>query len=320
MRRMVASGGVVRGGAEPTIEIRGLTRRFGRVVAIEPLDLDLHPGVTGLLGPNGSGKSTLLRMLTGLVRPSGGGARVGGVTLAGDGAAVRRRCAYSPGEIALYGELRARDHLAWFLRGREPEALARARELAATLGLPLDKRVHAYSHGMKRQLMFAAALAPRVPVRILDEPSDGLDPQKRGALLDLLKQDAGRDRTILLSSHHFGEVDRVCERFVFLNAGRLVTVADAAAVRERAERLVQVDYGAALDDAARAALEAAVATLTDVRVRLEPARLVAELPARDPRALLAALSGPALPAPRTIRYGEVSLAELYRDLYGVEAC
>ena len=307
-------------GAGTPIAVRGLSRRFGRVTALEPLDLDIGSGVTGLLGPNGSGKSTLLRMLTGLVRPTRGTARVAGVVLAGDGVAVRRRVAYSPGEIALYGELRARDHLAWFLRGRDGGALARARELAGRLGLPLAKRVHTYSHGMKRQLMFAAALAPDVPVRILDEPSDGLDPEKRGALLDLLKEDAARGTTILLSSHHFGEVDRVCDRFVFLNDGRLIATAAAAEVRARAERLVRVDYAADLAAAERAALEDALVGLAEVRARLERDHLVAELPRRDPRALLAALAVPELPAPRAIRYGEASLAELYRELYGVEAC
>ena len=304
-----------------TIEIRGLTRRFGKQLALAPLELALGPGVTGLLGPNGSGKSTLLRMLVGLVRPSGGTARVAGVELSGDGTAVRRRCTYSPGEIALYGELRGRAHLEWFLRGRGPEALARARRLTDALELPLRKRVHAYSHGMKRQLLFAAALAPRVGVRILDEPSDGLDPSKRGTLLDLLAEDAAAGTTILLSSHHLGEVDRACAVFVFLNEGRLVAI-------ERAERLIQIEYGPALErPAARAALGGAVAALTGASgrpglgARIDGTRLIAELPARDPRELLAALARtPGLPAPESIRYGEVSLADLYRDLYGVEAC
>jgi ABC-2 type transport system ATP-binding protein len=304
---------------EIPIEVRGLTRTFGAVLALAPLELDVGPGITGLLGPNGSGKSTLLRMLVGLVRPSAGSARVSGVELRGDGTAVRRRAAFSPGEIAFYGELSARDHLAWFLRGRDADAMPRALRMAQALGLPMGRRVQAYSHGMKRQLLFCAALAPRVPVRILDEPSEGLDPEKRGALLDLLEEDARSGTAILLSSHHLGEVDRVCGRIVFLNGGRLIAVEEARALRGRAERLVHVEYGSAAEEPGlRAALERAAAELG---ARLDGTRLVAELPARDPRPFLQALTARVeLPAPHSIGYGQVSLAELYRDLYGVEAC
>jgi ABC-2 type transport system ATP-binding protein len=306
----------------PPIQIRGLTRRFGPALALAPLELEIGPGITGLLGPNGSGKSTLLRMLVGLVRPSAGAARVAGVELAGDGTAVRRRCTFSPGEIGLYGELSGREHLAWLLRGRDAEALPRARRMAEAFELPLAKRVQAYSHGMKRQLLAAAALAPRVPLRILDEPSEGLDPSKRGALLDLLEQDARAGTAILISSHHLGEVDRICGQFVFLNAGRLVSVEDARGVRERSERLVHVEYGSEAEaPGVRDALQRAAAGLPGARARLDGTRLVAELDARDPRAFLGALAERAeLPPPRSIAYGQLSLAELYRDLYGVDAC
>src|SRR5690606_36610875 len=154
----------------------------------------------------------------------------------------RRRCTYAPGELALYGELTGRDHLRWFLRGRGRPALGRALGIATDLGLPLERRVRGYSHGMKRQLLFAAALAPDVRVRVLDEASEGLDPTKRGQILDLLAADARRGTAILLSSHHLGEVDRVCDRLVFLNEGRKVGDEDAAEVRERAQRLVRVRY------------------------------------------------------------------------------
>ena len=152
------------------IAIDGLTRSFGRTVAVRPLALEIGPGgITGLLGPNGSGKSTLLRMLIGLVRPDSGTCSVDGVRLAGDGTAIRRAVTYVPGETHVYGELSGRAHIDWLLRGREASAHARAVELAEGFGLPLATRVRKYSHGMKRQLFLAAALAPDVRVRILDE-------------------------------------------------------------------------------------------------------------------------------------------------------
>jgi ABC-2 type transport system ATP-binding protein len=308
-----------RGAHPPGIRVRGLTRRFGALQALSAFDLDIPRGaVTGLLGPNGSGKSTLLRCLVGLVRPDAGTAEVDGVPLLGDGTAIRRRCTYSPGEVALYGELSGREHLRWFLRGRDRPALRRALAMADELGLPLAKRVRGYSHGMKRQLLFAAAMAPDVPVRILDEASEGLDPTKRGQILGMLEADARRGVAILLSSHHLGEVDRVCDRLVFLNAGRLVGAEDAAGVRERAGRLLRIDYGDTL--AAQRAAQA-LAHLAGSVARVRDGALTVELERPDPRAALAALcAAPELARPRTVEYGRLSLAELYRELYGVEGC
>lgn len=301
------------------IVARGLRRAFGPKTALHPTDLDLGPGgVIGLLGPNGSGKSTLLRMLVGLVRPDAGSARVAGAELAGDGTAIRRRCTYAPGELAVYGELRARDHLEWLLRGRDRAALPKALGIARTLGLPLDARVRTFSHGMKRQMLFAAALAPDVPVRILDEPTEGLDPTKRGAVLDLLAEDARRGTTVLLSSHHLGEVDRACERLVFLQDGRKVADETAESVARRARRLVRILYPA---DADLAAVDALLAAIPGARIVRDGARVSAHLDTEDPRAFLARLADvPALPAPRSVEYGQLSLQELYRELYGVEGC
>jgi ABC-2 type transport system ATP-binding protein len=305
--------------APATISVRGLSKRFAANVALQPLDLELGPGgIVGLLGPNGSGKSTFLRLLTGLVPRDGGTARVAGAELAGDGTAVRRRASYAPGEIGLYRELTAREHLAWFLRGRDAGALGRALALAGELGLPLERRVRAYSHGMKRQLMFAAALAPDVPVRILDEPTEGLDPSKRGEVIELLRADAGPGRLILLSSHHLGEVDRVCERLVFLDRGAKIADERAADLHARAQRLLRMSF----DPAAPLAHLTELAPAWGARnVRIRGERVVFELADADARVFLArAAADPRFPRPAGVEYGQLSLAELYRDLYGVEGC
>lgn len=305
-----------------TIRVRGLTRRFGSVTALSPTDFDLGPGgVTALLGPNGSGKSTLLRCMIGLVRPDAGSASIDGVALSGDGTAVRRRCSFAPGEISLYKELRGRDHLDWLLRGRERESRARAAQIADSLGLPLAARVRSYSHGMKRQLLFAAVMAPRVPVRILDEPSEGLDPSKRGAILELVARDAQSGTTILLSSHHLGEVDRVSSRMLFLHHGRLVRSDCSASVRAQAARTLRLDYGVHLDsqDNARSVCDALL-RLGASSALARGRRAIVQLDQADPRPFLAALAAQhSLPAPECIEYGQLSLAELYRDVYGVEA-
>ena len=298
---------------------RGIARRFGRKIALLPTDLDLPPGsIAGLLGPNGSGKSTLIRCLLGLVRRDSGEARLDGVELRGDGTAVRRRVAYAPGEIALHGERRGRDHLDWLLRGRGAGTRARARTIAADFGLPLERRVRTYSHGMKRQLLLAAALAPDVRVRILDEATEGLDPTRRGEVLERLVEDAARGTTILLSSHHLGEVDRVCGVLVFLSEGRKLAEETSAAIAERARRLVRMTFDAGTDLAAVSRYFSGVA---GARLRIDGTRATIDLAEGDPNALLAAaLASPALPRPRSVAAGELSLSELYREVYGVEGC
>jgi ABC-2 type transport system ATP-binding protein len=299
------------------IVARGLSRRFGEKLAVAPFDLDVGPGgVAGLLGPNGSGKSTFLRILIGLVKPDTGTARVDGVDLSGDGTEIRKLISYSPGEVRLYGEMRGGEHLAWFLRSRGAQAFEKSRELADQLGLPMKQRVDSYSHGMKRQLMFAAAMGPEVRLRILDEPTEGLDPEKRAVVSDILRADAERGTTILLSSHHLAEVDRLCDRLIFMSSGELLSVESCADVLARARRFLHASYPEGTDEAR---LRTTLQALPGAKVRVEGVYVTAELESDDPRIFVAALCTAAgLPSPAKIEYGQLSLAELYRDLYGVE--
>lgn len=299
------------------IEARGLTRRFGKTIAVRPLSLRIGPGgITGLLGPNGSGKTTFLRMLMGLVRPHEGSASVDGVPLAGDGTAIRRRASYMPGEIVAYRELTGAAHLAWFLRGRDREARPRALAIAEELGLPLGRKVHGYSHGMKRQLFLAAALAPRVAVRVFDEPTEGLDPSKRSQVLELLAAEAARGVTVLLSSHHLGEVERGCDRTLFLKQGELLDEEASNVVRRRARRAARIHWREEVDAPAMARR---LAELGAGEVRIEGRRATFMLEEADPRESFARiLADDSLPPPESFVYGEFSLGELYRTLYGEE--
>ncbi|HTF90360.1 MAG TPA: ABC transporter ATP-binding protein [Planctomycetota bacterium] len=305
-----------------TIVVRELCRSFKSKTALFPTSFEIGPGgVTALLGPNGSGKSTLMRSMVGLVRPDSGSASIDGVALVGDGTAVRKRCTFAPGEINVYKEMRGSDHLRWLMRGRERESLERATRIAESLDLPLKMRLRTYSHGMKRQLLFAAAMAPRVAVRILDEPSEGLDPSKRGAILDLVERDAAAGTTILLSSHHLGEVDRSSSRMLFMHAGKLVKVEDSKAVRAQAARTLRIEYGARMSEPGPAqAICAELIALGAASALARGHRAVVQLAQDDPRPFLAKLcASTLLPRPETIEYGHLSLSDLYRDVYGVEA-
>jgi ABC-2 type transport system ATP-binding protein len=221
-----------------------------------------------------------------------------------------------PGESAVHGELSGRAHLAWLCGGRASGTRERALELAGELGLPLDRRVRGYSHGMKRLLFFAAALAPAVPIRILDEPTEGLDPTMRARVLDVLARDAAEGTTILLSSHHLGEVDRACDRMLFLRRGELLDPRAAAELGAKAKRAVRMRFTAP-PDAAR--LHAVLRELGGEEARLDGTSATLFLPVGEPREQLArVLATAGLPGLSSLVFGELSLAELYRELYGAE--
>ena len=257
-----------------------------------------------------------IRDSVGLVPARAGEVRVDGLRLSGDGTAIRRRTTYAPGELHLYGEMSGKDQLAFLLRGRDRATILRAQGIAQDMDLPLHRRVRGYSHGMKRQLIFAAALAPDVRVRILDEISEGLDPAKRSEVLDRIEADAAKGTTILLSSHHLGEVDRSCERILFVNAGRLIADETAASVSERAARLVRVTYPEGTD---LSGVETAMKGDWLDTLRVDGADVQVLLSSDDPRPFFQCLgSTTGLPAPIGVEQGKLSLRELYRSLYGVE--
>jgi len=155
-------------------------------------------------------------------------------------------------------------------------------------------------------------------VRILDEATEGLDPSRRGEILERLRADAAQGTTILLSSHHLGEVDRVCDELVFLSEGRKLAQETASSLAARARRLVRLGFEAGTDMRAVAAV---LAREPGASVRVDRLRASVALDGRDPAAYLAAaLAAPDLPRPRSAEYGALSLADLYREIYGVEGC
>ncbi len=305
------------------LSVDGLTRAFGTLRAVKPFQLTLGPGgITGLLGPNGSGKSTFLRMLIGLVRPDGGTAVVDGIPLKGDGTEIRKRVTYMPGEIRPYGELSGDEHLRFLVRGRDEDALPHALGIANQLDLPLERKVRGYSHGMKRQLFFAAAMGPKTRVRILDEPTEGLDPTRRREVLEIMQEDVRRNgTTVLLSSHHLGEVDRACERTLFLRRGELLDESAANDIRRRAKRAMRLQFPEEIAPEQLARVLQELEALDGVDVTEKSAsRLTLFLEERStPKETIARiLSLSSLPEPSSVVFGELSLHELYRELYGAE--
>jgi ABC-2 type transport system ATP-binding protein len=200
-----------------------LTKDYGRFRALDGLDLRIAPGeVVGLLGPNGSGKSTALRMVLGFMRPTAGRATVADFDCWSQSVEVRKRIAYLPGELRLYENMTGRQLVTFLgkLRGELPGL--EVDQLAKRLDIDVDKPLTQMSSGMKRKVALLAVLVPKVPLIILDEPTNTLDPTMRDELLEQLRIAKEQGKAVLFSSHVLQEVEAVCDRVVILRKGRLV--------------------------------------------------------------------------------------------------
>jgi ABC-2 type transport system ATP-binding protein len=214
-----------------TLEVRGLTKRFGQVAAVSDLSFTVPPGrVTGFLGPNGAGKTTTLRMLLGLVAPTAGTATVGGRRYAEldrplhSVGAVLEASSFHPGRSG-------RNHLR-VLAATAGLPASRADEVLGTVGLADagGRRVGGYSLGMRQRLGLASALLGDPGVLILDEPANGLDPEGIAWLRGFLRHLAAEGRTVLVSSHVLSEVQQTVDDVVIIARGRLVTTGPLASL------------------------------------------------------------------------------------------
>ena len=212
----------------PILETHALTRRFGTLTAVDSLDLAIEAGeVFGLLGPNGAGKTTTIKMLTTLLPPSSGSARVAGFDVIRQATAVRRVIGYVPQMISADGTLTGRENLLVFARLYDiPRAEVQERVASALkfMGLAAlaDKLVREYSGGMIRRLEIAQSMLHRPPVLFLDEPTVGLDPNARRSVwehIEELRRNFGM--TILLTTHMMEEADSLCGRVAIMHHGRV---------------------------------------------------------------------------------------------------
>ncbi|MFI7143983.1 ABC transporter ATP-binding protein [Nonomuraea sp. NPDC050022] len=211
-----------------TLACTGLSKRFGDVLAVQDVGFAIAPGEAyGLLGPNGAGKTTTISMLVGLLKPGTGNVTVCGTDLAAEPLAAKAKIGYVPQEIALYPELTGRENLRFF--GRlfglpRRELAARIDEVLDLVGLSdrADGKLGTYSGGMKRRINIGAALLHRPEVLILDEPTVGVDPQSRKAILDGVERLVADGMALLYTSHYMEEVERVCHRVGIIDHGRIV--------------------------------------------------------------------------------------------------
>jgi len=208
---------------------RALTKRYGPLTAVNGIDLTVEPGdIYGFLGANGSGKTTTVRMLLGLVLATSGEITLLGETMPGAGRRVLPRVGALVEGPAAYGHLSGRKNLelhdASGTAGHRRTRAARIKEILATVGLhdAADRPVKAYSLGMRQRLGLAAALLDKPELLVLDEPTNGLDPQGIHEIRELLKQLNRNGTTVFLSSHLLSEVEQMCNRVGVIDRGRLV--------------------------------------------------------------------------------------------------
>jgi ABC-2 type transport system ATP-binding protein len=223
----------------PAIETTGLCKRYGDVRALDGVDLRAEKGtVLGLLGPNGAGKTTAVRILTTLLRPDGGSARVDGLDVVKDAGKLRERIGLAGQYAAVDESLTGDENLQLFGRlygMSKRDARARANELLERFDLEDagDRLVGTYSGGMRRRLDLAGALVARPPVLFLDEPTTGLDPRSRLGLWQTIEDRVSQGATVLLTTQYLDEADRLADQIAVIDHGKVIAEGTAAELKDR---------------------------------------------------------------------------------------
>ena len=230
------------------IEIQGLTKKYGDLVALDDLTLNIEEGsVFGFIGPNGAGKTTTMRIITTLLKPTSGQAWVAGHSITADPRGVRRVIGYMPDFFGVYEDMKVWEYLDFFAACYDIPAAARVGMIddllaLVDLGHKRNAFVESLSRGMKQRLCLARTLAHDPQVLILDEPASGLDPRARIEMRELLRELQMMGKSIFFSSHILSEVGDICTSIGIIEAGKLVAAGDINEMKKllRTHRLIQV--------------------------------------------------------------------------------
>ena len=250
---------------QPLLEARALVKDFAHIRAVDGVSFSVEPGaVMGFLGPNGAGKSTTMKMLTGFLRPTAGEAFIAGQSVEAAPIAAKRRLGYLPEGAPAYGDMTPLSFLTFTARARGLADIAGAvrRAVAAThLGSVAEQPIDTLSKGFKRRVGLAQAILHDPDVLVLDEPTDGLDPNQKHEVRSLIRDMAAK-KAIIISTHILEEVDAVCSRAVIIDRGRIVADGTPASLRARSRYHNAVAVTVTADNAA--ATRAALADVDDV--------------------------------------------------------
>ena len=228
---------------QSAIRTEGLTKHYGKVEALNDLDLDIESGeIFGFLGPNGAGKTTTIRTMLDEIRPTAGSALILGMDSHRQAVEIRSSIGYLPSDLTMYPNLTGRDTLTYYANLRGGVDWGYVDELADRLDADLSKKVGDLSSGNRQKVGLIQAFMNRPDVLIMDEPSSGLDPLVQREFQRMMREVADDGRTIFLSSHTLGEVQRVAGRVGIIRHGDLIAVEAVASLRSKALRKVDLVF------------------------------------------------------------------------------
>ena len=287
------------------IRTQGLSKRYGSVVALAPLNLEVRRGeVLGYLGPNGAGKTTTIRALLGLIRPTSGKAEIFGIDAQKQKVEAHKRLAYIPGEATLWPSLTGMEtiHLLGKLHGQID--VKYQNELIKRFQFDPSKKVRTYSKGNRQKVNIIAALSTRADLLVMDEPTSGLDPIMEQAFRQSVLEAKVNGQTVFLSSHILEEVEALCDRVAILREGHLIEVGTLAEMRHLSAVSVEATFAGDPPDVSHVAGVSGVQVLghqllCQIMGPIDP--LISVLAAHHPKTLLSR---------------EPSLEELFLSLYG----
>lgn len=216
------------------ISVKGVSKWYGQVVAVSDVSFELKPGVIGLLGPNGAGKTTLLKMLAGLLWPSKGDVRLFDQPVQGN-PEIYKKIGFCPEPDTLYDFMTGLEFLrfnAELQKIQDTQSAALQALDTVDLMAQKDKKISAYSRGMRQRLKLAQSLLHNPELLLLDEPLKGADPTQRRAIIELIKRLSQSGKTVLVSSHILYEVERMAQEIILINRGRLVALGNFHTIRE----------------------------------------------------------------------------------------
>lgn len=228
--------------SQAPIEVRGLTKTFGSVRALDGLDLTVHEGeVHGFLGPNGAGKSTTIRILLGVAKADGGTARLLGGDPRKDAVRLHREIAYVPGDVTLWPQLTGGETIDLLARMRGGIDQTLRAELIERFQFDPHKKVRAYSKGNRQKVSLISAFSSRARLLLLDEPTSGLDPLMENVFQQCVTEARDRGVTVLLSSHILAETEALCERVTIIQAGRTVESGSLESMRHLSRTSIKAE-------------------------------------------------------------------------------
>lgn len=225
------------------IEIKGLTKRYGSFVALEALDLDVKEGeILGYLGPNGAGKTTTIRSMLGLIKPTGGSAKIFDIDAQANKVEAHKRIAYIPGESTFWPNLTGEEtlHLLGKINGKNDDKYKA--QLVKRFQFDASKKVRTYSKGNRQKINIIAALMTRADLLVMDEPTTGLDPIMEQAFKESVLEAKAKGQTVFLSSHILEEVEALCDRVAILRSGKLVELGTLSEMRHLSALTVQATF------------------------------------------------------------------------------